>query len=74
MTTLPRKLVRITNTKHRGDPIVIELHATGLFIRTKGSRQSFPIAYCRAALKTDLPHIRCSVKRSSRSPKAARAL
>jgi hypothetical protein len=45
MTTLTRKLVRVTNTKHRGDPIVIELHATALFIRTKGSRQSFPIAY-----------------------------
>jgi hypothetical protein len=27
------------------DLIVIELHATALFVRTKGSRESFPIAY-----------------------------
>lgn len=45
MTTISRKLVRLTHTKHRGDEIVIELHATVLFVRTKGSRESFPIPY-----------------------------
>lgn len=45
MTTIGRKLVRLTHTKHRGDEIVIELHATALFVRTKGSRESFPIPY-----------------------------
>jgi len=45
MTPITRKLVRITNAKHRGDAVVIELHATALFVRTKGSRESFPIPY-----------------------------
>jgi hypothetical protein len=45
MTPITRKLVRLTNTKHRGDQIVIELHATALFVRTKGSRESFPVTY-----------------------------
>jgi hypothetical protein len=45
MTPITRKLVRVTNTKHRGDPIVIELHATAVFVRTKGSRDSFPLPY-----------------------------
>jgi hypothetical protein len=45
MTPLTRKPVRVTTTKHRGDPIVVELHATALFVRTKGSRESFPIPY-----------------------------
>jgi hypothetical protein len=45
MTSLTRKLVRLTKAKHRGEPIVIELHATALFVRTKGSRESFPIPY-----------------------------
>jgi hypothetical protein len=45
MTPITRKLVRVTNAKHRGDAIVIELHATALFVRTKGSRDSFPIPY-----------------------------
>lgn len=45
MTSITRKLVRITNAKHRGDAVVIELHATALFVRTKGSRESFPIPY-----------------------------
>jgi hypothetical protein len=40
MTPITRKVVRITNAKHRGDAIVIELHATALFVRTKGSRES----------------------------------
>jgi hypothetical protein len=45
MTGIARKLVRLTSTKFRGHQIVIELHATALFVRTKGSRQSFPIPY-----------------------------
>ena len=45
MTPITRKLVRITNAKHRGDAVVIELHATALFVRTKGSRESSPIPY-----------------------------
>ena len=45
MTTLTRKIVRLTNAKHRGDQIVIELHATAVLVRTKGSRKSFPITY-----------------------------
>ncbi len=45
MTPITRKLVRETKCAFRGDLIVIELHATALFVRTKGSRESFPIAY-----------------------------
>jgi hypothetical protein len=45
MTAITRKVVRVTGAKHRGDPIVVELHATALFVRTKGSRESFPVTY-----------------------------
>jgi hypothetical protein len=45
MTPIRRKLVRETRCAFRGDLIVIELHATALFVRTKGSRESFPITY-----------------------------
>lgn len=45
MTPVTRKLVRVTNAKHRGDEIVIELHSIVLFVRTKGSRDSFPLPY-----------------------------
>jgi hypothetical protein len=45
MTALSRKVVRVTNSKYRGDDIVVELHATALFVRTKGSRESFPLTY-----------------------------
>ena len=45
MTRINRKLVRITAAKFRGDEIVIELHATAVFMRIKGSRESFPISY-----------------------------
>ena len=45
MTRLSRKLVRLTHSKHNGEDIVIELHATALFLRTKGSRDSFPLSY-----------------------------
>ena len=45
MTPITRKLVRETKCTFRGDPIVIELHATAVFVRTKGSRESFPITY-----------------------------
>ena len=45
MTRLARKLVRLTHSKHNGEGIVVELHATALFLRTKGSRDSFPLSY-----------------------------
>jgi hypothetical protein len=45
MTPITRKLVRITKATFRGAPIVIELHATAIFLRTKGSRDSFPLSY-----------------------------
>ena len=45
MTRLARKLMRLTHSKHNGEDIVIELHATALFLRTKGSRDSFPLSY-----------------------------
>ena len=45
MTRVNRKLVRVTAAKFRGDEIVIELPATAVFVRTKGSRESFPIPY-----------------------------
>jgi hypothetical protein len=45
MTRITRKLVRVTTAKFRGDEIVIELHATAVFVRSKGSRESFPIPY-----------------------------
>ena len=45
MTALTRKVVRVTNAKYRGDEIVVELHATVLFVRTKGSRESYPLSY-----------------------------
>ncbi len=37
MTRLARKLMRLTHSKHNGEDIVIELHATALFLRTKGT-------------------------------------
>ena len=45
MTALTRKVVHVTNAKYRGDEIVVELHATVLFVRTKGSRESYPLSY-----------------------------
>ena len=45
MTALTRKVVRVTNAKYRGDEIVVELHATVLFVRTKGSRERYPLTY-----------------------------
>ncbi len=45
MTSVNRRLVRVTAAKFRGDEIVIELHASAVFVRTKGSRESFPIPY-----------------------------
>ncbi|HSU32594.1 MAG TPA: hypothetical protein VLJ11_15280 [Bryobacteraceae bacterium] len=45
MTRISRKLVRVTTAKFRGDEIVIELHATAIFVRTKRSRESFPTPY-----------------------------
>lgn len=43
MTKLTRPLVRETGAKHRGAPIVIELHTTLVFFRTKHSRESFSL-------------------------------
>ena len=45
MTLLTHKVVRETRCAFRGDTIIVELHATALFVRTKGSRQSYPIPY-----------------------------
>ena len=45
MTLLTRKVVRETRCAFRGDTILVELQATALFVRTKGSRQSYPISY-----------------------------
>jgi len=45
MTPITRKLVRITTSKFRGAEIVVELHAAAIFVRTKGSRESFPIPH-----------------------------
>ena len=45
MTRVNRRLVRVTAAKFRGDEIVIELYATAVFVRTKGSREGFPIPY-----------------------------
>ena len=45
MTRIACKLLRLTHSKHNGEDIVIELHATALFLRTKGSRDSFPLSY-----------------------------
>jgi hypothetical protein len=45
MTRVNRKRVRVTAAKFWGDEIVIELHATAVFVRTKESRESFPIPY-----------------------------
>jgi hypothetical protein len=45
MTPITRKLVRITTAKFRGAEIVVELHAVAIFVRTKRSRESFPIPY-----------------------------
>jgi hypothetical protein len=45
MTSITRKVVRITKAAFHGDPIVVELHPTALFVRTKGSRDSFPVTY-----------------------------
>ena len=45
MTALTRKVVRVTNAKYRGGEIVVELRATVLFVRTKGSRESYPLSY-----------------------------
>ncbi len=45
MTTLVRKVVRETKCAFRGETIIVELHATALFVRTKGSRLSYPITY-----------------------------
>lgn len=45
MTPITHKLVLITTAKFRGTEIIIELHAAAIFIRTKESRESFPIPY-----------------------------
>jgi hypothetical protein len=45
MTRINRKVVRLTAATFRGEEIVVELHATAVFVRTKRSRESFPIPY-----------------------------
>jgi hypothetical protein len=45
MTKLLRKVIRQTRSDAQGQPIIVELHPTALFIRTKGSRESFPLTY-----------------------------
>ena len=45
MTLLTRKVVRETRCAFRGDTILVELHATAFFVRTKGIRHSYPIPY-----------------------------
>ena len=45
MTRINRKVVRLTAAKFRGDEIVVELHPTAVFVRTKRSPESFPILY-----------------------------
>ena len=42
---LTRRLIRTTSAKHRGNEIVVEPHATVLFVRTKGSRDSYSQPY-----------------------------
>lgn len=41
MTKLTRPIVRETGAKHRGTPIVIELHTTFVFLRTKHGRENY---------------------------------
>ena len=43
MTKLSRPIVRETGAKHRGTPIVIEVHTTLAFFRTKHSRESYSL-------------------------------
>ncbi len=45
MTSLTRKIVRETEARYRGDPIVVELHAKVIFMRTKRSRERFALSY-----------------------------
>jgi len=68
MTRLSRKLMRLTHSKHNGEDIVIELHATALFLRTKGSRDSFPspTPSCTNSLATAPPN--APLKDASPSP------
>lgn len=45
MTPITRKIVRETNAMFRGDPVIVELHAGAIFVRTKRSRERFAISY-----------------------------
>ncbi|MGH9772773.1 MAG: hypothetical protein ACRD4Q_13930 [Candidatus Acidiferrales bacterium] len=45
MTPITRKIVRETNAMFRGDPVIVELHARAIFVRTKRSREHFAISY-----------------------------
>jgi hypothetical protein len=45
MTPITRTVVRETRATFRGDPIVVELHANALFVRTKRSRERFALSY-----------------------------
>lgn len=43
VTKLTRPIVRETGAEHRGTPIVIELHTTLLFLRTKHARENYSL-------------------------------
>lgn len=43
MTKLSRPIARETGAKHRGTPIVIEVHTTLVLFRTKHSRESYSL-------------------------------
>jgi len=45
MTRINRKVVRLTAARFRGEEIVVELHPTAVFVRTKRSPEGFPILY-----------------------------
>ena len=45
MTSLSKRMVRETSSQFRGDPIIVELQPKAIFLRTKGSRQSYGIPY-----------------------------
>jgi len=45
MTTLSKRVIRETGSQFRGDNIIVELQPKALFLRTKGSRQSYGIPY-----------------------------
>lgn len=45
MTRITRKLVRETETKYRGEPLVVELLPRGIWMWPKGQRRMAYVAY-----------------------------